>query len=108
MAVDADLFTAPDDFGEVVAWTKKDGTVIPALPLLLVLGQAMVGGQLTAIETEATAMVAAASVTPAAGDSFTRASGEVWKIDRTCQRTSDGVHWRIHVVSSRLAVLGGN
>lgn len=106
MAADAEVFTAPEDFGEVVAWTKKDGTVIPALPLLFVQGQAMVGGQLTAIETEATAMFAVSAVTPGAGDSFTRANGEVWKIDRNSVRNSDGVHWRIHVVSQRLAVLG--
>jgi len=105
MAADADLFLSVADFGEEVVYTKKEDGSMYAMPLLFHQGMTMVGGQLVAIETEATAIFSAAAMTPAAGDFFTRENGESWKIDRNSRRDSDGVYWRIHVVRDRLAVL---
>lgn len=106
IAADADLFLNFEDFGEEVVYTRKEGGAVQPLPILFHQGMTMVGGQLVAIETEATAIFAVAAMTPAAGDFFTRANGESWKIDRNSRRDSDGVYWRIHVVRDRLAVLG--
>lgn len=105
LAADTAIFTNVADFGEVVVYRHKNGTETD-LPLLFHHGMTMVAGQLVAIENEATVIFAAALVTPGAGDYFTRANGEVWKIDRNSPFNSDGVYWRIKAVRDRLAILG--
>jgi hypothetical protein len=108
MAADADLFTNVADFGEEVVYTQKSGVQHEGFPLLFQQGVTMVGGQLVMIESEATVIFSVARMNPGSGDFFTRASGDVWKIDATSRRDSDGVFWRVHVVSNRQGVFGRN
>lgn len=104
LTVDTTIFTNVADFGEMVVWHSKNGMETD-LPMLFHHGMIMVAGQLVAIENEATVIFAAALIEPGAGDYFTRAGGDIWKIDRNSPFNSDGVYWRIKAVRDRLAVL---
>jgi hypothetical protein len=97
MAADAALFVGLAEFGEAVTWQPAGGDPL-AEPVAVEFhrGAMVVGGQLVAVETEATVLVPAAAIpAPAAGARFTRADGTVWTVDKSGVRGGDGVFWKL-------------
>lgn len=106
MAADAALFLNIDDFGEEVIYTPKDGSDV-ILSVLFAEATLVVGGQVTTIDNEANIVLAVADVAlPGGGDVLERENGEVWRINASSAKSTDGIYWRVRVVRDRLPVLG--
>lgn len=97
MAADADVFLNLMEFGEEVTWTPAGADpLVDPVPIAFHQGSMMVGGNLVAIESEGTLLVAKAAIPdPSLGASFVRADGKVWTIDRSGGRGSDNIFWKL-------------
>lgn len=109
MAADAAIFTNSDEFGEEVAWQPAGADPLEdKVAIQFHQGAMMVKGQMVAIETEGTVLVAITAIPdPAAGANFTRDDGKVWTIDRTGLRGSDTVFHRLACHLDPLPTLKG-
>lgn len=95
LVLDADLYTNPDEYGELVSYTPKGG-VAREIAVQFQLGAVMVGGRMVAVESEGTLLLAKKDVPkPQGGDWLRRTDGTVWKLDLSSVRSADAAFWKL-------------